>query len=434
MKIIIKAIIIYTAVLIFTCFPQQPGWEIIPSGANNPLNSVFFYDYEVGFACGDSGLVIKSVDSGKTWQAVQSPTTFDLNDLYLFHRDTVLVVGDSGSMFFSDDGGSSWSGGSNFIPEDILSVSFSYGKGVCGCISQTILYCSYTGTSLSCATAQTGFFGGGFWGAVMLSPEIGFIAGENSIFQPLLGMTTDSGLNWAFHAFYLDGNEGRATGVDFTDMFIGYVSARVWDGRGAIAKTSDSGSYWVTTFFNNPLWDLDFPISATGLIGYTVGDSGKIYKTLDAGLNWQIQQSGTSVRLNGIHFLDLDNGFVVGDNGTLLRTTTGGDPITLVEDISTHIVDFKLEQNYPNPFNPTTNIGFRIAERGFVILVVYDALGNEVATLVNEEKSAGEYEVEFNISNLSGGISTKGGYASSVYFYQLKSGKFIEAKKMILIQ
>jgi hypothetical protein len=171
--------------LLFNCFPQQPGWEVIPSGTNAELNSIFFYDYEVGFACGNSGTVVKSIDSGKTWQVLQPPTTYDLNDLYMFHRDTILVVGDLGTMFFSDSGGATWSGGSNYIPEDILSVSFSDGDGICGCISQTILHCEYTGTSLTCMTVQTGFFGGGFWGAYMLSPQIGFVAGENTIFQPL---------------------------------------------------------------------------------------------------------------------------------------------------------------------------------------------------------------------------------------------------------
>ena len=86
--------------------------------------------------------------------------------------------------------------------------------------------------------------------------------------------------------------------------------------------------------------------------------------------------------------------------------------------------EFNLEQNYPNPFNPTTNIGFRISEGGFVTLKIYDVLGNEVATLVNENKPAGSYEVEFNGSNLPSGV----------YFYQLKAGNNIETKKLMLLK
>ena len=293
MKNFLQLLIINSTFLIINCYAQQPGWEIIPSGTTEELNSIFFYDYEVGFAVGNSGTVLKSIDSGKTWQTLQTPTTFNLNDLYMFHRDTILVVGDSGTMFFSDSGGISWNGG-QYMPEDILSVSFSGGDGICGCISQTILYCEYTGTSLTCMTVQTGLFGGGFWGAYMLSPQFGFVAGENSIFQPLLGRTTDSGFNWNFTAFYLNNNEGRATGVDFTDLNTGYISASVWDGTGAIAKTTDNGYNWVTTFFSNPLWSIDFPISGASQVGYAVGSQGTILKTYNGGANWQQQISGTS--------------------------------------------------------------------------------------------------------------------------------------------
>jgi photosystem II stability/assembly factor-like uncharacterized protein len=442
MKTIIAFTIIYFSLFIVNCYSQQPGWEIIPSGTNVKLNSAFFFDYEVGFAVGDSGTVIKSIDSGKTWQTLPSPATFNLNDLYMFHRDTVLVVGDSGTMFFSDSGGYTWSGGSNYIPEDILSVSFSNGEGICGCISQTILYCSYTGTSLYCTTAQTGFFGGGFWGAYMLSQQIGFVAGENSIFQPLLGTTTDSGVNWDFTAFYLNSNEGRATGVDFTDLNTGYVSARVWDGTGAIAKTTDGGSIWTSTIFTNPLWSIDFPISGASLVGYAVGDQGTILKTYDAGMNWFPQQSGTNLKLNKVHFKDFDFGFAVGENGIILRTVTGGEPVTSVEGKNQFPLTFQLFQNYPNPFNPNTKIKFTIPsnvkrETSTVTLKVFDILGRVVETLVDEEKLAGEYEVEFSSHSEEGQ-----NLPSGVYFYQLRSESpgtisgqdFIRTKKMILLK
>jgi hypothetical protein len=100
---------------------------------------------------------------------------------------------------------------------------------------------------------------------------------------------------------------------------------------------------------------------------------------------------------------------------------------------------FKLFQNYPNPFNPSTTIKFTISSAlggGFTTLKIYDVLGNEAATLVNEEKPAGEYEVEFTTNNLqlTSGVSSKGGYVSGVYFYQLRLGSFIRTMKMILIK
>ena len=107
-----------------------------------------------------------------------------------------------------------------------------------------------------------------------------------------------------------------------------------------------------------------------------------------------------------------------------------GSAVSVEDEIKIQTpVTFELSQNYPNPFNPTTNIGFRIADQGFVTLKVYDILGNEVAILVEVYKAAGYYEVEFSV-----GEDSRGDIASSVYFYQLKVGGFVETKKMILLQ
>ena len=85
---------------------------------------------------------------------------------------------------------------------------------------------------------------------------------------------------------------------------------------------------------------------------------------------------------------------------------------------------FELSQNYPNPFNPSTNIKYQIATSNPVSLKIYDVLGNEVATLVNEIQSTGNYEVIFNASSLSSGT----------YFYRLQTGSLVESRKMILLK
>jgi hypothetical protein len=104
-------------------------------------------------------------------------------------------------------------------------------------------------------------------------------------------------------------------------------------------------------------------------------------------------------------------------------------PVTSVDEnqgsTSNSIVQsFNLFQNYPNPFNPTTTINFQIPELSFVTIKVFDVLGNEIETLVNEKISAGSYTVEFDGNELTSGI----------YFYKLQAGDFIETKKMILIK
>ena len=88
------------------------------------------------------------------------------------------------------------------------------------------------------------------------------------------------------------------------------------------------------------------------------------------------------------------------------------------------VIEYALEQNYPNPFNPSTTLKYQIPQNGFVTLKVYDILGKEVATLVNEVKTQGRYEVNFNASNL----------ASGVYLYRLNVNDYVDVKKMILLK
>jgi hypothetical protein len=103
-----------------------------------------------------------------------------------------------------------------------------------------------------------------------------------------------------------------------------------------------------------------------------------------------------------------------------------GNPVSVDETESAFPTMYSLSQNYQNPFNPTTTISYSVPEKEFVSLKVYDVLGNEIATLVNEEKPAGEYNVEFRIDNLE--------VSSGIYFFQLRAGEFIQTKKMVLIK
>ena len=96
----------------------------------------------------------------------------------------------------------------------------------------------------------------------------------------------------------------------------------------------------------------------------------------------------------------------------------------IVEAEIPFVNEFSLSQNYPNPFNPTTSLQLAIGSRQFVTLKVYDLLGREIATLVNEEKPAGEYEVEFDATGLQSGV----------YFYTLRAGSFVESKKLLLLK
>ena len=150
-------------------------------------------------------------------------------------------------------------------------------------------------------------------------------------------------------------------------------------------------------------------------------------------INKAVIKSGNSVK-GGL----LDYNF---DNITFNSTTD-------VEPENNTPKDYSLSQNYPNPFNPSTTINYTIptlpissplvkgrTEEGFVVLKVYDILGNEVATLVDEEKAPGSYSVTFNASNLPAG---RQGLASGIYIYKLSvtggTDNFVSTKKMLMLK
>ncbi|MCF8242114.1 MAG: T9SS type A sorting domain-containing protein [Melioribacteraceae bacterium] len=100
------------------------------------------------------------------------------------------------------------------------------------------------------------------------------------------------------------------------------------------------------------------------------------------------------------------------------------DPTGLNDDVSPVPVNYRLNQNYPNPFNPSTKISYSIPEPGLVTLEIFDVLGREIQTLVNEFQKPDNYELDFTAGELSSGV----------YFYTLRAGEFSKTKKMILLR
>ena len=94
------------------------------------------------------------------------------------------------------------------------------------------------------------------------------------------------------------------------------------------------------------------------------------------------------------------------------------------EEDTQALKEFSLSQNYPNPFNPVTIISYQLPKTGFVTLKVYDVLGNDVVTLVNEEKPAGNYNINFDASELPSGV----------YYYKIRAGNYVETKKMMFLK
>ena len=114
---------------------------------------------------------------------------------------------------------------------------------------------------------------------------------------------------------------------------------------------------------------------------------------------------------------------IASDMNTGLYVLKMGKTVGINNNV-TELNEFRLEQNYPNPFNPKTIINYELGNKNFVSVKVYDVLGNEVRTLVNENKPAGSYSIEFDGSDLSSGM----------YFYKLTTDSFNEVRKMILLK
>lgn len=176
-------------------------------------------------------------------------------------------------------------------------------------------------------------------------------------------------------------------------------------------------SVYLQSFYSNnsdTIWNNNYNVSAISEIDYS--------------LNYQFD---TTKYEQGYHLYyriaAVDKGIIA---DTFYSPPTGyyklywRDSTTSVTQINPEVFDYSLSQNYPNPFNPSAKISFSIPEREFVSLKVFDILGSEITTLVNEEMDAGKYEVDFDGSKLSSGI----------YIYRIVSGSYTNSKKMILVK
>ncbi len=206
----------------------------------------------------------------------------------------------------------------------------------------------------------------------------------------------------------------------------------------------------------NVLGNMSSALSGSGEALYLYNNSGQLVDSLtyDDKAPWPIEADGAGSSLE-LANPTMENGLGENWRASIGHGTPGIINSTYVTGIKqsnngTLPTEFSLLQNYPNPFNPETKIEYELPKNSFVTIKIYDILGNELITLVNEEKSAGRYSIIFNSladnhsvkgnRTLSSGISAKGGCASGVYFFQLNAiasdgtKNFSEIKKMVLLK
>jgi photosystem II stability/assembly factor-like uncharacterized protein len=216
--------------------------------------------------------------------------------------------------------------------------------------------------------------------------------------------------------------------VDPTDENIVYATFNglKWkDPQPHVFRSTDKGTTWSDISSNLP----DAPVNAFVVDNQNpqklyLGNDVGMYFSYNSGQSWFVLGEGLPVLPVGdIEIHPSTNELVAGTYGRSMYKID----LDLVSDIRENEIipeNILVEQNYPNPFNPNTTIKYHLSEQRFVTLKVFDAIGNEISTLINEEIPAGFYEIEFNASGLPSGI----------YFYRLQADSFFEAKKMVLIK
>jgi hypothetical protein len=230
--------------------------------------------------------------------------------------------------------------------------------------------------------------------------------------------TTNGGVNW----FSTNAPGTILQNIYFFDAFTGFAVGYYY----RIYKTTNGGTAWqlksgsgITAPYIN---SLSFFGRTTGI---AVGDDGKLLKTTNSGENWQDIAVPTDKELTSVCLTDSNTiHFGGGYESCIYKTTTGGSPIGMSNAGISMPSSFTLSQNYPNPFNPQTKIKIDVPKTALTKLIVYDILGREVATLVNEELKPGTYSFDWDGSN----------YASGIYFYRLIADDYTETKKMVLMK
>ena len=412
----------------------QNGWVQVYSHPGLTLNRMFFLNENTGWICGDSGRVVKTTDKGITWSLQNAHTVHPLYDICFFNENTGWVVGGR-QIYFNDiwrvsskttDGGATWitstpsfsyDNNTRFVYFKNASTGIFMGAGssggsFTGDISRTTN--GGANSTFELSNIQFNYFkaaeNGVWWRAGLQWADFGYTSDSIKIQS-----STNDGLTWEtksrFNGYYVS----DYSIADENNFFLLIRSQSNVSSPKSLLLSTNAGANWSTVNLT-PLapYKINFINRTTGW----ASENG-LYRTTSAGLTWQYQMafSGT------VFMRDSLRGFCFGKNGNIFITGTAG--ITSVENSSSQIPDkFSLSQNYPNPFNPSTKINYELPITNYVILKVYDALGNEVATLVNEKQNAGSYSVDFNASSLPSGI----------YFYKLITENFSETKKMILVK
>ena len=359
------------------------------------------------FAGTNGGGIYRSGDNGSTWQTVNSGIfqkyiySLAANDNYIFAgtnlppdypQNTVInnPWPDSVLIYRSSDDGNNWS---------VVSDSGAYRISFIYTIDSTIYAAPWKRLLRSTDNGTT-------WS---LSDSGLAVRQYSTITIPLLPYT-----------FFANGNKlfaGTTNGI-YVSTNMGVIWQHINDSRLGLIHSLTSGNNYV--FAYNSQLTLD---------GFAI--SWGVYFSQDNGTSWNLLEDSLNEHNTQGPFAPEINTMVVNNNYLFIGTKGKGvwkypleNLVSVQNSNNKQPNSYKLFQNYPNPFNPTTTISYNLKKNIFVSLIIYDALGRKVVTLVNQYQNQGNHKVVLDAKNLSSGI----------YFYRLSTGDFTETKKLILIK
>jgi photosystem II stability/assembly factor-like uncharacterized protein len=365
------------------------SWISIYDSRIDTSGKIIFIDEQNGRMLLNNNLY-SSHDGGLNWQHLYSFPVFSGNYDVSFSNDSIGFVSNFNNLYRTVDGGDNW----NQLTDTLGTINNI------STFRENLLFISTEGETISRVFKSTdegelwlqvadfgGIYGSGFGKVQMLSETTGILTlwYADFIAVSVLLKTTDAGDSWEQF-----GNQ-FTFGFSLTDF-----------------EFRDLQRGWVTTNNKN------------------------IFRTIDEGQTWDTLQTPLTLNeiIKNFEFFNSDTSFGISDNH-IYKTIDGWITYSIVDSIVTGLeqhhltaAQFKLHQNYPNPFNGFSIIKYSIPQLSNVTIKIFNTLGEELETLIDQEKPAGTYEVKWNAINLPSGI----------YFYQLKSGSFIETKKMLLLK
>jgi photosystem II stability/assembly factor-like uncharacterized protein len=399
-------------------------WVVQTSGITANLYDIEFINRYTGWTLGDGGKVLKTTNGGINWINIPNPSIngggilssiFPVDSLYCY------VAGGHDVILKTTNGGANWIEISNGNPNGGIYNGVHFLNRDTGwfCGSSRVL--RTTNGGLTFDSARTISFNSDIY---FRNFNEGLYCTAGNVYK-----TTNSGMNWfntnvpANYAY-----EFRKLSV-VNNQYV-YVIA----GQSPLYRSTDFCNTWqvLDTLHSYPPSVMQAVAFSSINTGWAGGSYGYLYKTTNGGYNWYRQNTGTNQAFWGSIYCFNDSVvWGVGGAGKIMYTTTGGQWLVGVSNNENEVpLKYSLSQNYPNPFNPSTKIRFdvpldsRFRGNDKIVLKVFDVMGREVETLVNERLQPGSYEVTFDGSSLNTGV----------YFYKLITGGYTNTKRMILIK